>query len=41
VWQRFSGLDQAWGTRLAGGLLCADGVFALWMDVREAVNLIC
>ncbi|TFY96784.1 sulfite exporter TauE/SafE family protein [Ramlibacter rhizophilus] len=32
---------QDWGTRLAGGLLAATAVFALWMDLAEKIALWC
>lgn len=41
VWQHLSGSSRDWGTRLAGVLLCADGVIALWMDVQASLSFIC
>jgi sulfite exporter TauE/SafE len=32
---------QDWGTRVAGGLLVAAAVFALWMDLAERIALWC
>lgn len=32
---------QDWGTRIAGGLLAAATVFALWMDLGERIALWC
>ncbi len=32
---------QDWGTRVAGGLLAATAVFALWMDLAERIALWC
>jgi sulfite exporter TauE/SafE len=34
-------LRQDWGTRVAGGLLAATAVFALWMDLAERIALWC
>lgn len=34
-------LRQDWGTRVAGGLLVATAVFALWMDLAERIALWC
>ncbi len=34
-------LRQDWGTRVAGALLVATAVFALWMDLAERVALWC
>ena len=34
-------LRQDWGTRVAGGLLAATALFALWMDLGERIALWC
>jgi sulfite exporter TauE/SafE len=34
-------LRQDWGTRVAGGLLVATAVFALWMDLAERIAQWC
>jgi sulfite exporter TauE/SafE len=34
-------LRQDWGTRVAGALLVATAVFALWMDLAERIALWC
>jgi len=34
-------LRQDWGTRVAGALLAATAVFALWMDLAERIALWC
>jgi sulfite exporter TauE/SafE len=34
-------LRQDWGTRVAGGLLVATAVFALWTDLAERIALWC
>lgn len=47
IWQRLnrlSGLSRVSrdaGTRLAGVLLCVDGLFALWMDLSASPSIIC
>lgn len=45
VWSRLKGrLDAArsqWGTRVAGGLLCAVAAWALWMDLIYKPSLWC
>ena len=47
IWQRLtrlSGLSRVSrdaGTRLAGVLLCVDGLFALWMDLSASPSVIC
>ena len=44
-WQRLrarvDGLRADWGTRLAGGLLCAAAGWALWMDLVYTPSLWC
>lgn len=38
---RLSGLHAEWGTRLAGGMLCAVAAWALWMDLIYKPSLWC
>jgi sulfite exporter TauE/SafE len=47
MWQRLTrvigaiGVSRDAGTRLAGVLLCVDGLFALWMDLSASPSVIC
>ena len=50
IWQRLNRLSgviglsrvsRDAGTRLAGVLLCVDGLFALWMDLSASPSIIC
>jgi len=45
LWERLGRgagvIRQAWGTRIAGGLLAAVAVQAVWMDLSRQIRIWC